>query len=170
MGWRRKLKRAKKLHRPDLKDWERDDLYEEFPAWRDRIIDQSAPQTFCLFEVDPSQSVPLILDSKDLKLQEFHKYEREGTPCVIRGIPDGFDASERTGEWPALKRWSLSELEKDEDLRNRVFKCGEDDDGKSIKVKLKHFLKYLYSNVSMKVDAHHSIPIIHIINHATPNR
>jgi histone arginine demethylase JMJD6 len=32
------------------------------------------------------------------------------------------------------------------DLRDRKFKCGEDDDGHSVKVKLRHFLEYLRRN------------------------
>jgi len=48
--------------------------------------------------------------------------------------------------WDALNRWSLDELMADERLRERTFKCGEDDDGNTIRLKLKHFLRYVQKN------------------------
>jgi histone arginine demethylase JMJD6 len=51
-----------------------------------------------------------------------------------------------TTPWKAQESWTLEALEKNLMLNSRVFKCGEDDDGKNIKVKLKHFLKYTRRN------------------------
>jgi len=48
--------------------------------------------------------------------------------------------------WDALERWSLDALMEDDLMRERTFKCGEDDDGNNIRLKLKHFLKYLHKN------------------------
>ncbi len=48
--------------------------------------------------------------------------------------------------WKALKNWNIESLSTDPSLRERPFKCGEDDDGKSIKMKLKHFIRYLQHN------------------------
>lgn len=48
--------------------------------------------------------------------------------------------------WAALTKWSIQSLSTNPTLRERPFKCGEDDDGKSIKLKLKHFHRYLLYN------------------------
>jgi histone arginine demethylase JMJD6 len=60
-------------------------------------------------------------------------------PCVIQGIPTH-------EQWPAVHKWTFSNLAKDQELAERLFKCGEDDDGRSVKVKLKHFLQYVQYN------------------------
>ena len=49
-------------------------------------------------------------------------------------------------EWPAIQRWSLTALANDYTLRDRALKCGEDDDGYTIRIKLKYFLRYLHEN------------------------
>jgi len=48
--------------------------------------------------------------------------------------------------WPAVEKWRAASLRKNRALRDRVFKCGEDDDGDPVKVKLKHFLRYQDEN------------------------
>jgi hypothetical protein len=69
-----------------------------------------------------------------LGVDEFiDKYERTGTPVVIDGVPE----HER---WAAPREWaSFSALKRR--YRRYTFKCGEDDDGKSVRVRLKHFFK-----------------------------
>lgn len=63
------------------------------------------------------------------------KFEKTGTPVVIEGVP------EREG-WAAPRAWaSFSALKRR--YRRYTFKCGEDDDGKSVRVRLKHFFKYV---------------------------
>ena len=57
---------------------------------------------------------------------------------VINGIPE-------TEGWRARERWNLTDLK--ELYGKKEFKIGEDDDGKRIKVELKHFLKYLKHNL-----------------------
>lgn len=53
---------------------------------------------------------------------------------VIEGVP------EHEG-WAARRAWaSFSALKRR--FRRYAFKCGEDDDGKSVRVRLKHFFKY----------------------------
>lgn len=59
-------------------------------------------------------------------------FEAPNVPCVIDGIVD---------KWPAATEWTLPKLF--EKYRHRRFKCGEDDDGNQVKVKLKYFLRYL---------------------------
>lgn len=50
-------------------------------------------------------------------------------------------------EWKALEAWTLESLLQNSMLRERSLKCGEDDDGRSIRMKLKHFIRYLQNNV-----------------------
>lgn len=71
---------------------------------------------------------------RDLGVSEFiEEYERRSLPLVIEGVP------EREG-WAAPEAWaSFSALRRR--YRRYTFKCGEDDDGKSVRVRLKHFFK-----------------------------
>ena len=134
------MEQARRLHRPSLKDWERDGLYEEFPDYVNQLVTNGNYQSFLLPRSNHPQQLPAILDANEVGYEHFtSKYEARGIPCVIRSIP-------QVEEWKAVDRWKLDLLQTDKDLRNRKFKCGEDDDGKSIKIKLKHFLEYLHSN------------------------
>ncbi|RLN43683.1 hypothetical protein BBJ28_00004000 [Nothophytophthora sp. Chile5] len=62
------------------------------------------------------------------------EFERPELPVVIDGIPEADD-------WSATHKWSLSQLRKD--YKRVQLKCGDDDAGKSIRMKFKHFLSYL---------------------------
>eukprot|EP00978_Attheya_sp_CCMP212_P001405 scaffold2957_cov55-Attheya_sp.AAC.4 len=123
-----------------------------------------------------THSIPAVLDAVNVSAREFmDHYEANAIPSVITNIPAGYDVpsppphptpvssdedSDRhssssksahtngshRAEWPALSRWTLDALENDPDLRNRTLKCGEDDDGRSIRIKLKHFMSYLRKN------------------------
>jgi len=153
MGWREKAKRAKRLHRPSLKDWECDGYYRSFRDLRRSIEARNGTyESFVPFATAAGHStssaslpggpaIPAIIDAGQVSPKEFHRsVEGPGIPAVIKGIP------EREG-WPACRRWAdLDALEADPDLRDRMFKVGEDDDGKSVKLKLKHFLRYLRAN------------------------
>lgn len=147
-GWKEKAKRAKRLHRPSLKDWGCDGYAKTFPSFYQSISNRNNYEFFIPFgnanNPDGSCSriaVPAILDAASTSAQTFQSdYEARGIPSVIRGIP------EKEG-WAALRRWAdLDTLEADPVLRNRMFKVGEDDDGKSVKLKLKHFMSYLREN------------------------
>jgi histone arginine demethylase JMJD6 len=213
MGWRKKMKDAQRRHRPSLKDWERDGLFDKFP---DFVASLSSPEeqyrSFVLRaeplnhqhnqnhkqhhqqqmqedgeprhqgrSLSPSsvvtetpppppqqqqrqqlhiqrgpQGIPAILEGQFLTPEDFAiNYEAKEIPAVIRGIPFGLEGGSHNsgtddaaagGGWSAVRRWPLGSLKRCEDLQDRHFKCGEDDDGKSVKVKLRHFLKYLRSN------------------------
>lgn len=72
-----------------------------------------------------------------LSVAEFvARYERPNLPVVIDGI---------AASWPALagEAWRPAALYTA--YRHRRFKCGEDDDGYPVKVKLKYFLRYAAS-------------------------
>lgn len=155
MGWREKADRAKRLHRPSLKNWARDGMAWSFPRFVESLKKRPNYETFIPGLATDAQdsstcrrssssgaiSVPAILDANTTSVETFQQqYEARGIPSVIRGIP------EKEG-WPATRRWTdLERLENDPDLRNRLFKVGEDDDGKSVKMKLKHFISYLRDN------------------------
>lgn len=201
MGWKSKAEKAKKGHRPSLKDWACDGLHKTFPAYANQTLnlDNRGYQYWnangeAFRHCD--STIPARLDAKVTSPQEFHtSYEAEALPCVISNDPQGWDVPpppktpplpskskskfirhrDRAEEkkdcenengygsvtntntssdndihnshaWKALERWTLTALEHDPDLRDRALNCGEDDDGKSIRMKLKYFLKYLWNN------------------------
>lgn len=150
MSWRERMEQAKKDHRPDLKDWTADGLYESFPAWRDALNSNPNEQfkSFVLArDEDPPHTFPILLDAKHLTVAEFHQnYEAKEFPCLIRNIPNGHDGATDSTPWKALDKWQLQALAQDESLLSRRFKCGEDDDGDNIRVRLAHFLQYLQHN------------------------
>lgn len=217
MGWREKAHRAKRLHRPTLKDWTRDGWSESFPGYASPFIE--GHDAYCYFKVGASSSaadgvhevkwtvddyranngtigddnvneekmmIPAVLDAKDTPPELFHsKYEARCIPVVIRDVPYGVHCNQQqqhvqnqtdrhnneghfqeekkecddgrtdvhmddvsnssrdqsqdvrivsqsnhtSKPWPAVKAWSLSALYHDEQLRSRMFKVGEDDDG-----------------------------------------
>ena len=59
MGWEEKAAKAKKGHRPSLKNWERDGLYEKFPPFAEFLL---SPST------DPYSS--LKIDSRTGRAEE----------------------------------------------------------------------------------------------------
>jgi histone arginine demethylase JMJD6 len=148
MGWKVELRRARRLHRPSLKDWEREGLSDTFPSFVKELEDDSRKfQVFIPCDENASLNIPVVLDARQLTNTDFwDNYEAKEIPCIIKGIPAGFDSAEKVKEWPAVANWDFEALLDDECLRNRLFKCGEDDDGKKVKVKLRHFMAYLRNN------------------------
>lgn len=156
MGWRSTMRKAKERHRPELDDWEEDGLFEVFPAFVNGLSEDYEvfipSQQGDSSELDGrgppiNEEIPAMLDAKTLTPQQFAtEYEAKKIPAVISNIPHGYDGGKQTEEWGAMRSWGFFSLENDPDLRDRPFKCGEDDDGCSIKIKLKHFLKYLQNN------------------------
>ena len=92
------------------------------------------------------QSIPALLDGATLTPEEFYEFERAKIPAVIKGIPAGYDGGREAAPWPAVENWKFEALQANRRLLHRRFKCGEDDDGRNIKIKLKTFLKYTRFN------------------------
>lgn len=156
MGWRSKSARAKKRHRPSLSNWECDGLFGTFPGFVSSILTDPSKsyQAFLPFGKTTNASrhnnnqktqsqIPALLDAKHISVSEFQQqYEANGIPAVILNVPQGFDVPShntrdcvaRDYRWKALTRWNLDALEDDEKLKDRLLKCGEDDDGKSIRL------------------------------------
>jgi histone arginine demethylase JMJD6 len=151
MGWKGELHNAKLGHRPRLKgNWERDGMYESFPDLLDRINKEENYRSFYIDDETAdkwkNRSIPAVLDAQTLSREDFHKYEVECTPSIIQNIPEGYDGGKFVGAWDAQVNWQFKALENDEGLQERRLKCGEDDDEKNIKVKLRHFMSYLKEN------------------------
>lgn len=76
------------------------------------------------------------IDARTITREEFiEKYERPAKPVIIQHLID---------DWPAFENWTVEKLARK--YRNQRFKIGEDDDGRSVKVKLKYFLDYAANN------------------------
>ena len=264
MGWEEKAAKAKKGHRPSLKNWERDGLARTFPLYAESMLNSNHPYSSfqivnnCGGESKSGKSCnggsshyqnynggcssmrgevvernlslecvrraaasgcasngngrgsnnsnrsetmlmyPVVLEASEVPPEEFHeRYEAECIPAVIRNIPYGATCSNNDNdrndgtnnhnprrrssycddgdvmmdeeeekkecdnsghsrhhdnvnnngrEWPAVRRWKLDALAIDPDLSNRSLKCGEDDDGYTIRMKLRYFLQYMNHN------------------------
>ncbi|KAA0197237.1 Bifunctional arginine demethylase and lysyl-hydroxylase PSR [Fasciolopsis buskii] len=77
------------------------------------------------------------IDAHRITLEEFiQNYEQPAKPVVI---------TNDQLEWPANRKWTLDRLAKK--YRNQRFKCGEDDSGYSVKIKMKYFVNYMRDNI-----------------------
>ena len=82
-------------------------------------------------------------------MEEFReKFERPSEPCIMTGLTDN---------WRAQDRWTIEVFDIDAQIyryfqrlyrkyRNQKFKCGEDDDGYSVKLKMKYYVDYMKTN------------------------
>uniref|UniRef100_A0A7I4YNY0 JmjC domain-containing protein n=1 Tax=Haemonchus contortus TaxID=6289 RepID=A0A7I4YNY0_HAECO len=79
----------------------------------------------------------LRVDGSKLSLSEFReKYETPRIPIILTGLTD---------KWQAHEKWTVSRIARK--YRNQRFKCGEDDDGYSVKLKMKYYADYMVHNV-----------------------
>lgn len=117
---RKRLREVKRKARPELGDRE---------AW-------TALQYFDRFDqfkkfTDNAERIHV----NDVDCQEFiRKYEKPYLPVVIEGCQD---------DWYAQEKWTQPRLSKK--YRNQKFKCGEDNEGYSVKMKMKYYVEYMHS-------------------------
>ncbi|KAK2188078.1 hypothetical protein NP493_144g02004 [Ridgeia piscesae] len=110
---------------------ERTELSNEKHGWRR----QEYAKTFDLSLKRVKENVERI-DARDIKPEEFiQKYEKNYVPVVITNL---------LNKWPATQKWTVERLGKK--YRNQRFKCGEDNDGYSVKMKMKYFTQYMGDN------------------------
>jgi len=143
---------AKLKHRTSLKlhDWQRYGYYSTFREWRDKDTREMEKldrrhqrgDTSYAQHIGVEKQAKLVIGCDrvhcdDLSIEQFvEKYEKPYLPVMISGLAD---------KWPAIKNWTLTQLSQGP-YRDLPMKCGEDDEGYSIKTKLKYFVQYLHSN------------------------
>lgn len=133
--WERRIHDARKRHRPSLKNWARDGFatsrYSEFLQLRDPIkFNQTEYRVKPIAKVDAyGLSVQTFLDS----------YEKLSIPLIISNVP-------QKENWPAVteENWKFENLKAK--YKEDYLKCGEDDDGYKITIRLKYFLDYMKHN------------------------
>jgi histone arginine demethylase JMJD6 len=118
---------VKRAHRTDLKlsDWNLGEYHKKDICEKLMKLDTAQPGFHPVDSVEASQISP----------DEFMRvYAMENKPVIIR---------DALAEWPAIKdgRWEASCLLKR--FKHTLFKVGEDDNGRKLKIKMKTFMDYM---------------------------
>ncbi|KAJ1486451.1 hypothetical protein T484DRAFT_1890763, partial [Baffinella frigidus] len=141
--YREKLRTAKRCaFDVDLEEEYREKLRKAKRAARSEIkVSEWGQYNFASLDLDKALGPPANnierIHCKDVSPEEFvQRFELPAKPCIIRGLLD---------EWPAYKegksKWSFQGLQdRFGDVR---LKCGEDDDGYKVKLRLDHFVRYV---------------------------
>ncbi|XP_029163701.1 bifunctional arginine demethylase and lysyl-hydroxylase PSR-like [Nylanderia fulva] len=118
---KKKIREVKKKARPELADkaaWTQQNYSKNFQKFRE-------------FEDNAER-----IDESGVTTEDFiEKYEKPYKPVIIRGVQIG---------WRAQHKWTIEKLAKK--YRNQKFKCGEDNEGYSVKMKMKYYVRYMFNN------------------------
>lgn len=115
---RKRVREVKRKARPELN---------EKGAW----TAQRYVERFDDFKVFNDNVERIHVDKIDCN-EFIEKYEKPYTPVVIEGVQNG---------WNAQQKWTMDRLSKK--YRNQKFKCGEDNEGYSVKMKMKYYVEYM---------------------------
>ncbi|EFA11464.2 Bifunctional arginine demethylase and lysyl-hydroxylase PSR-like Protein [Tribolium castaneum] len=118
---RKRIKEVKKKARPELSTKE---------SW----IQCNYANNFKKFW-DFTDNCERIDESKVSQREFISNYELPYKPVVITGTQVG---------WKANEKWTLEKLVKK--YRNQKFKCGEDNDGYNVKLKMKYYVHYMLNS------------------------
>ncbi|XP_043475362.1 bifunctional arginine demethylase and lysyl-hydroxylase PSR [Leptopilina heterotoma] len=115
---KKRIKEVKRKARPELADK---------VAW----LQHAYHKNFEIFW-NFNDNIDRIEEGK-VPVEEFiEKYEKPYKPVIIRGIQK---------DWKAQHKWTIERLAKK--YRNQKFKCGEDNEGYSVKMKMKYYVRYM---------------------------
>ena len=118
---RKRIREAKRKARPELSTsalWSAKNYENNFDLSYDKVNDTLER-----------------IDEAEVSEKEFiERFELPYRPCAIKGV---------TSNWSARYKWTIERLAKK--YRNQKFKCGEDDEGYSVKLKMKYYVDYLKS-------------------------
>jgi len=118
---RKRIREAKRKARPEL-------------ATSDMWVAKDFMSNFDLSYQKVNDTLERI-DQNEVSEEEFvRRFELPYLPVAIKGV---------TKEWSANYKWTLERLAKK--YRNQKFKCGEDDEGYSVKLKMKYYVDYMKS-------------------------
>ncbi|XP_023335881.1 bifunctional arginine demethylase and lysyl-hydroxylase JMJD6 isoform X4 [Eurytemora carolleeae] len=116
---RKRIREAKRKARPELSS-------------RELWVQNDYARTFDLSWENVKDEIERI-HVGDVSPQEFiRRFEAPYKTVVIQGAQD---------TWQAREKWTLERIAKK--YRNQKFKCGEDDEGYSVKMKMKYYMEYL---------------------------
>ena len=120
---RRRIRNAKNKARPELKTkemWYEKKYYENFDLRWEQVNDTI--ERIDVHSVSPKEFI--------------ERFEAPSKPVAITGVLD---------TWQAKQKWTMERLMKK--YRNQKFKCGEDNEGYSVKLKMKYYAAYAANTI-----------------------
>ena len=150
----KKIFQCKLKHRSSLKnpkDWQRYSFYKIFDNYKNKIIKlcesiekkhikhvklrNDCPNNPNLWYYKINSQCIDRINEDDLSISKFEKYYIHiYKPCIIKNV---------CNNWPGRNSWNIKSLANNIDYKNVKLRCGEDDDGNAVKIRLKYFLEYM---------------------------